>query len=331
MVNILLAHEFDHIPALESSADLPNLDPVVLTNQQVDAHLQVSQNDKIAARCSLWWRTTPVLQGQTLGYIGHYAAVHQQAALTLLEEAKSLLRDRGCVLAVGPIDGNTWRNYRFVTDIGTEPAFFLEPSNPLEWPDHFKRAGFNTLAEYYSAINRDLSYSDPRIDRAEKRLRDQAIEIRAFRPEAFLDELKKIYEISICSFSANFLYTPLDETSFLAQYEVIQSLIDPRLVFIAEQHGKPAGYVFAIPDHAQKKRGEPLDSAIVKTVAVLPGRTCAGLGSLLVDKVHLAAHRLGYKRAIHALMHENNKSRNISGHYAQTIRRYTLFGHRLVG
>ena len=72
-----------------------------------------------------------------------------------------------------------------------------------------------------------------------------------------------------------------------------------------------------------------MDTVILKTVAVLPGRASAGLGSVLVDKVHLTAHGFGFRQAIHALMHETNKSRNISGHYAQTIRRYTLFAHRL--
>jgi len=38
---------------------------------------------------------------------------------------------------------------------------------------------------------------------------------------------------------------------------------------------------------------------------------------------------MGFTRAIHALMHETNKSRNLSARYARTIRRYTLFSKRL--
>ena len=51
--------------------------------------------------------------------------------------------------------------------------------------------------------------------------------------------------------------------------------------------------------------------------------------SLLVAEVQQRAARLGYARAIHALMHESNVSRNISRRYAQTIRRYALFAKRL--
>jgi hypothetical protein len=38
---------------------------------------------------------------------------------------------------------------------------------------------------------------------------------------------------------------------------------------------------------------------------------------------------LGYRYAIHALMVEDNRSRKISAHYAQVMRRYTLFAKPL--
>jgi GNAT superfamily N-acetyltransferase len=99
---------------------------------------------------------------------------------------------------------------------------------------------------------------------------------------------------------------------------------------LAEQRSRPVGYVFAVPDFAQAQRGSPIDTLIVKTLAVLPGRAYAGLGAWLLGEVHAAGRRLGFTRAIHALMHETNQSRNLSAHYARTIRRYTLLSKRLV-
>ena len=63
--------------------------------------------------------------------------------------------------------------------------------------------------------------------------------------------------------------------------------------------------------------------------SILPGRAQAGLGAVLLAEVHAVAGRLGYQRAIHALMHETNPSRNLSAHYAGAIRRYTLFKRSL--
>lgn len=115
----------------------------------------------------------------------------------------------------------------------------------------------------------------------------------------------------------------------MGQYRAIRTRVNPELVLVAEEAGRPVGYVFATPDFAQAQRGEIMSTVIVKTLAVLPGRAWAGLGALLLGEVHAAAHQLGFKRAIHALMHETNTSRNLSAHYAKTIRRYTLFSKRL--
>jgi hypothetical protein len=98
---------------------------------------------------------------------------------------------------------------------------------------------------------------------------------------------------------------------------------------MAEQRGRPVGFVFAVPDWMQRQRGGRIDTIVVKTVAVIPGRSYAGLGQLLASRCEHAAAALGHARAIHALMHAAGPSRNISERYAQTIRRYTLFARAL--
>src|SRR2546423_463105 len=105
------------------------------------------------ARCSLWWEGTPAYQAHRLGYIGHYAVTDPRAAPQILALACDRLAARGCTLAVGPMDGNTWQRYRFLTERGSEPPFFLEPDNPDEWPRQWAEHGFTPLAEYYSALN----------------------------------------------------------------------------------------------------------------------------------------------------------------------------------
>jgi GNAT superfamily N-acetyltransferase len=89
------------------------------------------------------------------------------------------------------------------------------------------------------------------------------------------------------------------------------------------------GFIFAVPDLKQAERGRPIDTVIVKTLAVLPERANAGLGSLLLATCQCTASRLGYARAIHALMHEQNISRSLSRRYAQPMRHYALFGRAL--
>lgn len=282
-----------------------------------------------AAAALLWWRQVPALPGERLGVIGGFQATGAAAAAMVLERACVVLRAKDCTLAVGPMDGNTWRRYRLVTEAGDEPPFFLEPTNPAEWPAWWQTAGFGPLAEYCSAATDDLEPRDPRLAETAARVRAAGIVLRPLDPAQFEAELGRIYGVSVGSFQENYLYTPLPREDFIAQYHAVQPLVRPELVRLAEREGRTVGYMFALPDQAQAQRGQPVTNVIMKTIAVLPECGGLGLGGLMFAEVHAAARRLGFKRAIHALMHETNKSRRMSAHYARIIRRYTLFSRRL--
>ena len=125
---------------------LPEFDAVTLVRQRVDLHLMVKTPDGTpVARTSLWWKDSPAVAGSKLGCIGHFAAVDAAAATAVLDAACGELAAQGCTLAVGPMDGNTWRRYRFITERGEERPFLMEPDNPDEWPRFWAESGFEVL------------------------------------------------------------------------------------------------------------------------------------------------------------------------------------------
>lgn len=294
-----------------------------------DAHWQVDDGRQTVARGSLWWRKVPSLPGETLGIIGHYAAAYSASGALLLEHACVELRARGCTLAVGPMDGSTWRRYRLVTERGDEPPFLLEPDNPNDWPDHFTESGFTPLARYLSSLNTRLDHVDPRLPSVRARLTSAGVAIRPIEMGRIDEELRRIHQLSAVSFQHNYLYTPLAEQEFLAQYRSSLPWIVPELALMAERGDTLVGFLFALPDLLQAQRGRRVDTVVLKTVAILPERDYAGLGGLLAAYCHRAAQELGYTRVIHALMHEANRSRHTSNLYALPIRRYTLYARRL--
>ena len=329
MVSIIPVADLDHLGRITPHEALSPFDVALCRAHRCQAHVLALLDGLVVARCSLWWTDTPDLPGQRSGVVGHFAALNTGGAAELLEAACHELAAHGCTLAIGPMDGNTWRRYRCLTERGAEPPFFLEPDNPDDWPKWFEHAGFSPLAAYFSAVAEDLSLEDPRIPRAAGRLEKQGVRIRPFSEPHFLDDLRRIYAVARMSFQSNFLYTPIEEPEFLAQYEPVRAHIRSELVMLAEQDQHPIGFVFAIPDLLQARRG-PVDTVVLKTVAVLPGRAHAGLGSVLVARCHQAARARGFRRVIHALMHQDNSSLNISGHYAKPFRRYTLHSHPLL-
>ncbi len=300
-----------------------------LVSDHADAGLACFRGDQIVAQCALWWTQSPRYAHGRLGAIGHFSACDRSSAATLLNGACAEIGSQGCRFAVGPMDGNTWRRYRFVSEAGDQPPFFLEPENPREYPGFFIDSGFQPLATYTSALTENLLYEDKRAEEHEARFRAEGLSLEPIDPAQFEKTLAEIHALSLVSFQNNFLYTPIDVASFLAMYTKIRPVLRPSLVILARHEGRLVGYVFGVPDMSAPARGLPIDTAIIKTLAIDPARRFAGLGSVLLRQVHRAASALGMKRAIHALMHENNRSRILSGRSARTFRRYTLYSRDL--
>ncbi len=243
----------------------------------------------------------------------------------LLENVTTHLRQNSCEISIGPMDQNTWKKHRFVIESATRPAFLLEPENPPEYPEWWRDSGFTELS-HYSSSTIPLDGSTTVSSSLKKRILSSGISIETLDTTRFEDELRSIHSLSLKSFSSNFLYTPLPEKEFLTAYSKIRLHIDPDLVKIARKNGIIVGYVFGIPDLAAV--GKP--ALIVKTLAVDSAAGPAGLGSLLVDELHLTGFEKGYTEAIHALQHESNTSLKITGRHQGTVfRRYALFSQLL--
>lgn len=308
--------------------DWPRLTAADLVAQAPDATWLVVNDGNVVARASAWWTAAPKLPGESLGALGHFAATSADAAKLVLDTACETLRARGATLAVGPMDGNTWRRYRFVIDAGTEPAFFLEPTNPPEWPRWFANAGWRIHSEYVSSVNDDLSRVDAAGPAKAKAIAERGVVMRDLRIDDYDAELRRIYAVARVSFAGAYLYTSIEEEEFIAQYAAAKPAVIPSLVAIAEHDGRAVGFCFCIPDINERMQGRPARTAILKTFAVLPGYS--GLGGALADRTHAEARRLGFTRVIHALMHvSNDRSRALSKRIAHEIRRYALFERRV--
>ncbi len=327
VIHIVNAHQ---LTDYKNSSCYKDFDIHSIQSHEVDHHAVYSdENGQVHARCSLWWKMVPTYPNERLGVIGHFFSDNPKATKFLLTYACGVLRKAGCSLAVGPMDGNTWRHYRFISERGNETEFFLEPDNADHWPDEFMENGFSEMASYSSALNTDLTVKDKRLVDVRQRLEAQGITVRSLDMMKFEDELAHIYALSVTSFQENFLYTSIDKDEFIEMYAKIKPYVQADLTLLAEHKGELVGYLFSIPDLLQKQRGKTIDTFIIKTVTVASQYRGSGLGGLLVGEAQCRAHKMGYCRAIHALMYDDNSSRNISSHYAKVIRRYSLYHKQL--
>lgn len=303
--------------------------PEMFRQDCADFHLTVEQAGSASARASVWWKNVPAVAGETPGVIGHFAADSANAARLVLDACCDKLAQEGCTLAVGPMNGSTWRSYRLVTWSNGAPPFFMEPSNPDAYPGYFRTAGFYDYEKYMSDFEGDMARTELPAAVARKNA-SAGIVVRGFDNADFYGELKRIYDVSCVSFRANPLYMDIDAQSYARQYSPFFGKVPEKLVLLAERGNELVGFLFAIPDFAQAARGEAIDTVIFKTIAVRPEVLHLGLGALLVDKVRNNAMDIGFKNAVYALMHQANTSRKTSARtVAVPLREYTLFARRL--
>ena len=188
--------------------------------------------------------------------------------------------------------------------------------------------GFSGFQTYHSALVPSLATTDPRLAAIGRRLEAAGVRLRPLRLEDYTGELERIHAVSAEAFVPNVLYTPLPRTEFLGMYQPLRPHVQAPLAWIAERDARMVGFVFSLPDLLQAQRGEPVDTLVVKTIARLPEPGLSGLGRLLMARLHAEARGLGFRRAIHALFHDQNVSGTL-GEHSRIIRRYALYAKEL--
>lgn len=270
------------------------------------------------ASCSVWTSGVPRHRSLRTAAVGRLSCDTPSSGRRILGLAEEAARDAGMQCVVGPMDRTTWHSYRLVTESDGTPPFLFEPDNPGFCPSVFLDSGFGVVGAYCSALDHDLSPKGS--ERYAERVRSRGIRVRDFDPSNAERDLRLLHRISVRAFARNFLYTGITEDEFLGLYRPVLPRVAPRYVQMAEDpSGEPVAFFFAIPDFAQGPRPDRL---IFKTYA----STYPGMGRHLLERTLARGRDDGFTAVIHALMHDDNPSRNTSRKHASVFRRYALYG-----
>ncbi len=252
--------------------------------------------------------------------LGKFSCSSADAGQAVLEQALAFIRENGLQQVIGPMEGDTWHSYRFVTQSDDSPAFLMEPTNTALVLEVFKSVGFAEISRYFSA-RVPLAHTAQAEPPATT---DFTIEPwDGNNPEALFAQ---VFDLSTTAFSKNAFYKPITQEAFLAMYMPMVPMLKQELIFFARRpDGALAGFLFGTPNYAE---GPNPTSAILKTYASL----AKGAGQHLAYAFHKAALGAGYNTAIHALIHDDNLSAQRSAaEGADIFRRYGLFGLKLDG
>lgn len=262
----------------------------------------------------------PDWDGTRSAAIGAFTSQNKKAGAVVLDQALGYVRDQALTQVIGPMEGDTWHSYRFVTESDGSPAFLLEPPDRPEVLAALTEAGFTQISSYFSARVALPQAAQTAPDPTD------AFTVEpwdATEPETLFDQ---VFTLSTEAFSKNAFFKPITRDAFLAMYMPLVPMLKRELIFFARRpDGSLAGFLFGTPNYAE---GPAPKAAILKTYASLE----KGAGRHLAHAFHSAAADAGYTTAIHALIHDDNLSALRSAtEGADVFRRYGLFGLKLDG
>ena len=264
------------------------------------------------------FRDPPTFDGLRTAAVGKFKCKTQEAGGALLHHVCESLVAEGVQAVIGPLDGDTWHNYRLVTETDGSPPFLMEPISGQYDLISFRSAGFAEIAHYVSARQ---PLDDIAVENSQALTGIQVDTWDGSDPEQFFAE---VHTLSLKAFARNPFYQPIALSDFLAIYLPLVPMIRRELILFArDQDGTLQGFFFAVPDYQQ---GPKPKDVIFKTYASL----IPGVGRMLVNRAVRVSADLGFRNAIHALMHADNRSADRSDRIGGEIfRRYALMGRIL--
>ena len=282
--------------------------------------------EKGSATC--YYSNTPEVDGKHIGAIGELKIDSNEVGLELLNRCEEIFREKGISKIVAPMNGNTWKQYRTIKQTSDEPAFLMENVSPIEFNEIFETAGYYETGTYTSTKGKiENYYNDEVLDEIDRIIQNEGITIRTLDKNNGVEDLRKIYNVSVESFARNPFYTPIDEIDYLEQYTSYLDKVDEDFILLAEKDGKEIGFLFAIPNLIEMQTMGKIDSLILKTIAVLPEYENLGLGNAMTRIIARKAIDKGYKNWIFAFMYKDNTSQKLAQRNGtHTIREYALYG-----
>ena len=308
-----------HYPEIEMSH--PDFDIRMLQQEKPGSHIMDIYEGKIITCCSVWWLGTPEDRDERVGTIGHFYGEDSESAKQILKTACALLAEKGCKRVVAPMNGNTWRDYRYAV-LGMDRRPFLMEPEPAYKRDVFLREyGFSICEEYGSFIG------ELEKDFIDLEKMDETIRIRALDLDKWDETMEKIYDLSVQCFFQNPYYTSLPKEEFLKQYGAYKEMVEPNMILLAYDRKKPVGFLFCMPDYNERFTGS-VKTMIFKTIGVLPTYQRKHVGRMLVNQAKRNALKAGYTTAITALIHMDNHSKKLC-EGDTLLRQYVLYGKKI--
>ena len=280
-------------------------------------------------------------------FFGFFESVNDKdVASALLDRAAQWARNRGMSGLRGPTNYSTNESLGILIEGFDSCPCIMMSHNPGYYAELIESCGFEKAMDLYAwwlLTDKGLS---PKIARVGERvLKDEGIRIRSINLKKFWGEVEIIKGIYNDAWSTNWGFVPMTDAEFEHLAKDLKTVVDPRVVLIAEKNGEPVAFSLALPDFNQALKkingrlfplGLPMliyHARYIRQVRVLAlgiakrVQNWNGLGAALYYESFRRGVAAGYRSCEFSWTLENNEliNRSMQLFGAQIYKRYRIY------
>ena len=261
-----------------------------------------------------------------VGFFGCYDCVpEQEVAGRLLRAGREWLKQEGKTIMRGPVNLTTNDVVGLLVEGFEDDPALMMPYNPPYYAGQLEAAGFTKAKDLFAFALTAAEYVG-RLDQVAARLAERGrFRLRPVDLGHLQQDLEFVRRCYNEAWVNNWGFVPWTDRELAFIGQELKPLVDPRLAFMAEVDGAPAGFAIAVPDANQAiklAQGRLFPFGLlrilwklkvtkcsrIRTMAlgVLPAFRRQGLDALLVHQLIDNAIRSGYGEAEMGWVLEDN-------------------------
>jgi hypothetical protein len=152
----------------------------------------------------------------------------------------------------GPMNYSTNETVGMLIEGFDSSPCLMMPHNPRYYAGLLENSGFEKTMDLYAWWLLTEKGLNPKIIRVgEKVLKDEGIRIRELDMKNFWQEVSVVQKIYNDAWSTNWGFVPMTDAEFKHMAKDLKTIVDPRVVLIAEKNGEPVAFSLALPDFNQ--------------------------------------------------------------------------------
>jgi len=268
-----------------------------------------------------------------IGFYGFFECIDDQAvANALFDAAYAWLKKRGLSHMQGPMNPSTNHECGLLVRGQSQHPTLQTTWNPKYYEALHDGYGMKQAKDLvaYIIANQKGAELPPRVVEYVKKLRaeNSRIKFRDFNTKDFKNEVERCFEIYNSAWEKNWGFFPMTREEFEFAAKDMKMILDPRMAFLAEVDGKPAGFMLAVPDYNYIFKRIPngrlfptgifklllgkklLKSVRIITLGVKPEYRGSGIFALFTYEAFERAKKFGYAAGEASWILEDNVAMN---------------------